>query len=542
MRQKLWVAPLALVFAVGGCDDMLVETPQSFLTTSTYYQTAPQLEAGVLAAYNSVRSAFSATHGQWWGATGLASDQEDIHPTEVNVAKNADFLFWTAETPGGVDSGWQNLFRAIYRVNLVLSREAGVTMSEAQRSALVAEARFLRGYSYMMLDRYMSAGNKPSDLSVPLLLTEEDHANLEVARATSAEIQAQALADLTAAEAALPTASQRGSAGRGRATKGAAQMALADLYLWRSSFMLTNEWQQASDWAKKVIDSNQYSLVETGWFNTFNPSAKTNNTEYIYFQVSTGTAGRATSQFVNLHAPRDLGFGTGGGFGTNRATHSHVASYADGDIRGRLGGTDRVGMFETDTVAYRNYACSATTRFTGSSAGPNGGFCGPLPYNSIYPYKFRPSALIANQGNVDIPLYRYAETLLMYAEAQNELGNTAEAIRYVNMVRARARLGATGSDNRVEPADLPASMGKLAAREAIYMERNFELAHENKRWVDMVRRDSLEPGYWINSFTQNEPDAFALLPDLAQRSYLKRFPVPDREIDVNPALVQNPGY
>ena len=75
MRQKRWMALLAVALASAACDDMLVEEPVSFLTTDTYYRTPAQLESGVLAAYNSVRSTFSATHGQWWGATGLASDQ-----------------------------------------------------------------------------------------------------------------------------------------------------------------------------------------------------------------------------------------------------------------------------------------------------------------------------------------------------------------------------------------------------------------------------------------------------------------------------------
>jgi hypothetical protein len=183
----------------------------------------------------------------------------------------------------------------------------------------------------------------------------------------------------------------------------------------------------------------------------------------------------------------------------------------------------------SDSFAYRDYGCSTL---------PNIG-CRSFE-TSIY--KFRPTSLIGEEGDVDVPLYRYAEVLLMYAEAQNELGNTPEAIRYINMVRARARLGASGTEDRAEPADLPTGMSKLAARDAVYMERNWELAHEAKRWWDLVRRDSQEPGFWFNSISQHDPSAMKGRPDLEQRTYLKRFPVPSREMDQMPELVQNPGY
>lgn len=543
MRNKLWIAPLALAFALGACDDMLVEEPKDFLSTANYYQTPEQMEVAVQAGYGSLRSIYPASHASWWGAIGLLTDQETVHPTEVNAARNPDFYLNTAES-NQFGGAFANSYTGIYRMNLVLSRIDDVEMPEARLTALKAEAQMLRAFFYLNLDRLYSAGPNLNDLSVPLILTEEGHADHTVARATVSEVHAAIIADLTAAEANLPTRTQRGAAGRGRVTKGAAQMALADLYLWRSSYHGQNEWQQASDAAKRVIDSNQYSLVQTGFFNVFNPQTKAANNENIFFWVATGTQGRSTSAFVNAHAPRDLGFNIGGGFGVNRANPAFVASYIAGDVRGVLGkGTLVAGMFPNDTVAYRNYACSTGVNFEGSKReGPSNHFCGPLPYSSVYPYKFRPSALPANRGDVDVPLYRYAETLLMYAEAQNELGNTAVAAQYVNLVRARARRGSTGSENRAQPADISAALSKLQMREAIFQERSWELAHEQpKRWLDLVRRDRMEPGYWYAAVSK-DVNSNAILPDLAQRQYLLRFPIPQDEIDVNNNLVQNPGY
>ncbi|GAC1516249.1 MAG: RagB/SusD family nutrient uptake outer membrane protein [Gemmatimonadaceae bacterium] len=519
---------VALVLGLAACDNMLVEKPTSFLTTDGFYKTTADIDLAVLAGYNILRSVFGGESFTWWGRLGNMSDQERSDPTEVTQGINtADRLLWTAAAPNGVEVGWQHLFRLIYVANIVLARVDAAQGPQATKSQLAAEAKFLRAYAYLMLDRAYSAGTAPTDLSVPLLVTATDQANQGVARATVAAVHAQIIKDLTEAEAVLPNRGTRGLAGRGRATQGAAQMALADLYLWRSSYMLANEWDKVAAWSKKVIDSGQYSLVQTGFFNVFNPGAKANNTEQIFFLVATGTPGRQTSGFVNAHYPRSMGFNTGGGYGTNQVTEWMLGSYTPGDVRGSLGPTMKPGSTQSDTMAYRNYACSTVPSIGCKAVWP-------------MPYKFRPTSLNAGEGDVDIPLYRFAEALLMYAEAQNELGNAAEAVRSVNLVRARARAGSTGTEARPEPADL-AVMGLSQMRDAIFMERNWELAHEVKRWWDVVRRDTEDPGYWYSQ-TIHSPRHTEKWPDLAQRTYLKRFPVPQREIDNNPALKQNPGY
>lgn len=546
MKNILKVAPVALCLGSMGCEDMLVEEPASFITTETYYNTAADIDRGLQAAYNSYMSAFNSGNYGWWGSPNLASDQEQNHPTEINLAAyGADRMHLSPIVPGRTEQAWSGFWASIYRVNLVLDRSGSVEMSAAEKAAAEAEGKFLRGWAYQQLDKGWSSGTKLTDLSVPLKLSEADHALAESPRNTVAEVHAQVLKDLTEAEAALPTRAQRGSAGRGRATKGAAQMALAEFFLWRSSFHGTNEWQLASDWAKKVIDSGQYSLVETGWFNIFNASVKASNPELIFFMVGSGVQGRQTTNFVNRHAPRDLPENLGGGNGSARATAWHVLSYAPGDIRGNVGPpTLRYGFFENDTVAYRNYACAGSrVNQPGWTTGPNGGFCGPLPFGSYYPYKFRPREPLSNRGDVDLPIYRLAEAYLIYAEAQNELNNPAVAIANLNVIRARARRGTTGNENRAQPADLSAGLAKLQLREAVYMERNWELAHEaGKRWFDLVRRDVMEPGYWLNSLVQHDPNATSVFPNLGDHQYKKRFPIAQREIDLAPEMVQNPGY
>jgi starch-binding outer membrane protein, SusD/RagB family len=528
MKNKIWVAPLALSMALAGCDNPLVEQPESFLTVETFYRTPADLESGVHAIYSSLRRAYLGislppgentplTHSFNWNTLELASDQARVNPGETspnNVGMDRLNFDPRSAMTFQTNSFWSPFYAAIFRANLVIERAPGVAMDEARKAEWVAEARFLRAYAYLQLSKMYSAGSSPQDLDVPLVLNEADHLRAGVTRATTAEVHAQILQDLTAAEAALPVA--RTGAAVGRATRAAAQMALADFHAWRSSFLTQNEWQQASDWAKRVIDSNRFAL-NPSFFGTFLPSNKAGNPEMI-FRIVAAADGRTNSTFTNIYFPRELGFSPqGGGHGIPLPTQWHLNTFADGDIRGRVGP-------QSDSVAYRTTGCSLTASIGCRTFVP-------------HVWKYRPTSVDNSFGDVDVPLYRFAETLLLYAEAQNELGNSAEAIRNVNLVRERARRG-MGNENRAQPANYAGAMDRLAVREAVYLERNRELAHEAKRWFDLVRRDSLEPGYWRNSLLANSPNVTAE----AAQGHKKRWPIPGPEIDVMPTLAQNPGY
>src|SRR5438093_487063 len=224
--------------------------------------------------------------------------------------------------------------------------------------------------------------------------------------------------------------------------------------------------------------------------------------------------------------------GIGGGCGLIHPTTWFYNSYLPGDYR------RDTGRGFASQGAYVWWGCSVSNVCPATSPAPNDTFAdGPMPY------KYRKSDNGANWmlNDVDTPLYRFAEAILMYAEAQNELGNPAVAVQYLNMIRARARKG-TGAESRAEPHDYGTAgelMDKLSVREAIYMERAWELAFEGKRWFDLVRRDSEEPGYWANSLRAHDPNVEKLHP-LAD--FKKRFPIPQTQINANPALTQNSGY
>jgi hypothetical protein len=518
----LWTGVVAT-----GCTDLLTEDPQGFTTTDTFFKTGADLNSGTLAIYSALRG----VQGQGpWTTLELASDQARADSREPNAGTyGPDRLDYDAST--GLTGGyWTTMYSVITRANLVLAKAPVIESGNTQTKTYnVAEARFLRGYAYLWLTKVYDG--------VPLLWTPEEQADPRPARSPVEQVHQAIIEDLTAAEADLPatwaSGDGYGNPTQGRATKGAAEMALADLYLWRSSYMGTNEWQQASDWAKKVIDSGVWSL-QPDYLSTFLAKNK-GNREMIFMITNSGVTTNARSLFQLFYYPRDWGLdqGQGGGWGLIHPTPWFWNSYPTGDYR------RSVDTGFAATSAYVRGGCSASGLCPATSPAPNDTFAdGPMPYK----YRKTDNGLNWMLNDIDTPLYRYAEAILIYAEAQNELGNSATAITYVNMIRARARQG-TGAESRAEPHDYTAVElpDQVAVRDAVFMERMWEFAFEAKRWFDLVRRDSEtgQTGYWTNSLMTHDANA-NLGGNVVE--YRKRFPIPQGQITANPSLCQNAGY
>jgi starch-binding outer membrane protein, SusD/RagB family len=529
MRSKLSVTLLAFfaVLTPAACNELLVEDPKGFTTTDTFFKTGADLNSATIAIYNSLRG----LQGQaQWTTPELASDATRADNREPNATTyGPDRLAWDAAT-GLTGAYWTTMYPVITRANLVLANGPDIASPNQQmKDRNIAEAKFLRGYAYFWLTKAYD--------DVPLLLSPEEQANPSPTRMPVEQIHQAVIKDLTEAEAALPLVWEANDgfgiptqSGTGRATKGAAAMALADLYLWRSSFMGKNEWQQASDWAKLVIDDRTWSL-NNNYLSTFRPQFK-GNREMIFYVTNSGVTTNVRSLFQLFYYPRDWGLdqGQGGGWGLIHPTDWFYNSYLPGDYRRSTG-----SGFTSDS-AYVNGGCSVSGLPAGCASSSSFG-------DGVMAYKYKKSDNGANWmlNDVDSPLYRYAEAILIHAEAQNELNNTAVAVQYLNMIRARARMG-TGSQSRAEPHDYGTAgeaITQAAVRDAIYMERAWELAFEGKRWWDLVRRDSRETGYWMNNLQAHDPNASRSGPIAAHK---KRFPIPLTQILANPSLTQNPGY
>jgi len=477
------LAAALAALALPGCRDLLVEEPESFVTPDAFYRTAADADAAVLATYR-----LYSDINQWRNRTiGLesASDQGRVGPAETFADfRNTGNLNYDAAT-SVINGTWNTAYETITRANQVIARVPAAQFDSARRAAIVGEAKFMRAFAYFDLVRLW--GDVP-------VVTSPDQDGRTVRRAPVDSVYRQIIADAEDAARTLPLRQE--GANNGRATRGAALTLLADVYLTR------REWQRAADYARQVMDLGVYAMFPN-YLQAFLP-ANENGQEHIFSFQAEGPASPVGSGFVAVYFPREVGRGLGGGNGSLQPTQWHLNSYTPGDYR--------------KDVSYRTNWQDVNGRV----------------YNNLYPhvYKYRPSQVTQfAQGDVNTTVYRYPEVLLIAAEALNELGRTPEAVALVNQVRARARRG-TGAESRAEPADLAPSVTQAALRDLIYLERNWEMAHENKRWFDVVRRGQ---DYFMAQIGA-DPETTSLQPtDIL-------WPIPQRELDLNPNLIQNPGY
>ena len=324
-------------------------------------------------------------------------------------------------------------------------------------------------------------------------------------RTTTDSVYKVIIADLQEAVAKLPTRAALPSAQAGRATKGAASMLLADVYMTRK------QWQEAANVLQSVLGMG-YSLV-TPYERVFDPAFKNGPESIMEIQYAEAVVNESSAflqRFIPLTSQRELTFGTtdnADGGGWNIPTRDIVRAYEPGDQRKNAS----VGFY----VSARNRPETDVA------------FGDTIPYVR----KTYHSYATAGRTNDDFPLYRYAETLLDYAETLNELGRTSEAYQYVNQVRARAGLAA-----------LPAGLSQSQFRDAVFKEERVELAFEDKRWfqllrtgraVDVMRAHGTElKAYAIG---RRATVAYNVTPQMLL------FPLPIREI-TNNGFTQNPGY
>jgi len=485
-RARLLALTLLLVVAPTACNDLLTEQPKDRISTDAFYQTAADAKAAIAATYRPLSTgSLWGTNLQW--ALNAATDESRVGPEEENpniVALTQ--LTWTTTNPyiaGSTASGgvWAGLYQMITRANLVIEKVPGIAMDETQKNQIVAEAKFLRALGYFYLVRLYG--------DVPLVLTSEEQLALG-ARTPSADVFTQIVKDATEAEGVLPAT--WATADKGRATKASAEALLTEQYIWRK------DWGNAATNAKKIIDSGIYGL-QANYINAFLPNSQNRNEE-VFAAQSSSVTGAPAIDIAAWEYPRNMNPNSNGGWGTWQPLQSFIDTYPVGDYR-------------------------KDVSFFTSGLDPSGALVTFLPHV----YKFRPTAR-PGQQDVNWPIYRYADVLLMYAEALNEQGQTAAALPYVNMIRARARNG-TGAQNRAAPADL-AGLDQAGLRTALFSERQWELAYEGKRWFDLVRQ-----GFAVfQAAVSKDPTATNI------QATRMLWPIPQAQIDLNPLLTQNPGY
>jgi starch-binding outer membrane protein, SusD/RagB family len=540
MNKRLRAAVLgAALLTAAGCQD-LTEVPADFVAQEYFYRNS----ADAVAAVNSIYASFVNLPSPFSSNDYVGRNWVMLveYPTEYTTSRlsagNERSLIGTFHpqfTPSHayLEGVWKAAYAGINRANAAIGRIPAIEMNETRKAQLIGEAKFLRALHYYWLAGLFGA--------LPLKLTETttiEEASANTPRASAEGTWAQIAKDLTDAAAALPVSWP--ATDFGRATRGAANTLLGKAYLHSAATVpsLTGNFQKAIDAFKLVTG---YSLA-SNYASLFNGTAETSSEIIFSFQnirVS-GAGGRLTEWFSPITAPPVWAPGAQNQFQAERPFYE---SYAATDVR-----KDATWM-----TSFVNAGRTITWAYTsGIQTAANYGSTGPVPRK----YVDWGSPDTGSDG-IDYVILRYADVLLSLAEAINEVsGPTAEAYGYVNQVRTRAGLPA-----------LTAGLSKPAFKDAVFLERKYELAMEFHGVFDMRRnwdwararveanmklaRTAAGGGTDINrtapnsSFNSNVekctvgngPICYTPIADK-----WKLYPVPAHAIELNPLLTQNPGW
>jgi len=469
---------LCLQFA---CKDFIDIAPEATTTIDKLYTTDDDFRDAVNAGYTALQLQYQ----DFWIYGDVPGDD-----SQQEVVKNDAWYFADAftmqENVALLNETWSNYYVAITRMNLVLDKITDADPAVVtNKERYIGEARLIRALAYFDLVRIFGG--------VPMVLrplsTQEAYglAREDVGRLYTEVI----IPDLLAAAERLPPAYS--GADVGRATKGAAKSLLGRVYLTVKDFGKAQEVLQE-------VTTMGYALLPA-YEDLFDYGKDEHHSEYIFDIEYEEGLGDQGSEFTHRFMPNSSAlaefYGIRGGdlSETNSPTPALRALFDEQDKRKDV-----------------------TVGTEGGFYNQNGVFV-PLPAatSQNYTKKYMTPVARANDSPANWKVIRYADVLLMYAEALNENGNAALAVDYLNQVRRRADVS------------LYAVSDQEDIREKIYQERRLELAFEGHRWFDLVRTGK----------------ANDVLAPLGMRPYMTLFPIPLTQIQVinnQQIFAQNPGY
>jgi tetratricopeptide (TPR) repeat protein len=402
----------------------------------------------------------------------VRSDNSYNFATTPNSGQNADFDNFNLKSSNSlINTYWHLSYQAIQRSNIVLNRIDDITMDENKKNARKGEVKFLRALTYFYLVQIWG--------DVPLVLEETTNPmnSIGQGRDPADEVYKQIIKDLEEAATLLPDKVE--NADDGRVTAPAAKALLARVYLVRK------EYQKVIDYTNQVINSNFYSL-DTNYEDIFDCSVKSKEVIFkIVFKSGTNSEG---FPFSNVNHDYD-----------NTASRDFMTTFKDDPRRD-------MNVAETGIATYYSKKIHNTN------------------VNSV-----------DNTIDVKIVILRYADILLMKAEALNKLSYpSSEALELLNHVRTRiagiTAYQTTDFNSQNEFEDL------------IINERRIELAFENLRWFDLLRTGKALEVMSAKSIGGDNVNAASALPYTIEQKNLL-FPVPQTQIDASGGnLKQNPGY
>lgn len=463
----------ALVLLHSGCSDFVDLNPPTIVRQDQYFKTQSDFTAAVNGLYSSLRGYY----GNFYQFAELPSDNTEANGYNLASA-DLDQLTWLTNT-SSIQSLWLNSYSTIARANIILDRIDAITMDGTLKEQYKGEAKFVRALMYFNLVQFFG------DVPLPLKELQTEEEAYTYARENVGKVYAQIQTDLLEAISALPV--DYNASNKGKVTKGAAMGLLGKVYITNKQFA------EGAAILKTLVESNTYALLEKyeDVFRVDNPF----NKEILFSVQYLGNGNGEGSNFSISFAP--FGSGTeitsgGNPAGSNQGTLDLFNAFETGDNR--------------KNVSIMRYPTTGD------------------PYTR----KFLDKPIANNEGNNDWPVLRYADVLLLYAEALNETGANTGVLTPLNAIRTRAGLAAFPTGSQAELRDL------------IQKERRVELCFEGHRWFDLLRTKQMLP---VMSQYKKKYEGKAYLVEYYQVSEPKYlFPIPFRERSLNPTLTQNNGY
>ena len=493
---------LGVIIMIAACHNFLDTAPKSgIVTDASFFKTTADFDSYIYGAYVDVGGSFDgAGVTNWIKVEGFIAQEifaADQIPKPIEQ-------YMTASN-GQITAFWTTFYGMSAKANQVLSKLKTATIPDADKTRLEGEALFFRGFAYFNLARAYGA--------VPLILNPYDVTQNYMKNTPEDSIWTQVIADFTAAAPKIPTTAQWGSANLGRASKGTVYAYLANACMYKK------DWAGAESACNSLIALNSYGLMPKvrDVFSLMHQNNIESIFEVQYRDISNGkinwSGHEAGCVLPEYTAPRNIGneWAPAAGWGEMTGNIKLAQSFEPGDDRRAslivLAGEKYKGELMADTLRSEptfwyasntalNKSCFSTKYWLGPSDMPGAD------------YLFQ----------TDVPVMRYAEFLLNYAEILFMEGKTTQAYTQMNLVRHRAKL-----------QDLPATSDKAVFMTALMNERRHEL--------------NFEPNFWFH-YTRTQTAASFLTSEygVAWNDKYYKFPIPQSERDINQNLAQNPGY
>lgn len=516
--MKNFIAILAIITCLFSCEDKLEIPLQSSIATGNFFKNQSDFDLALAGAYDPLGNHQDGSGGGSYFRALLQmgrSGTDEMYSTN-QYQEGWEFSNYTFTSFNSyVEGVWEWQYIGIARVNTILDRlpvalESGIKVPESEVDRILGEAYFLRGFYYFQLVRFYGG--------VPLVTNEvTDLAELSQKRASIAEVYEQIISDFSMAEELLPITNLNG-----RARKYAASTFLAKAYLQMAGEPLNDATaaSKALEYTQKVISEGGFALLPN-YKDCFNYRDEYHS-EYIFDVEYTFCGNCEGGQVGTWSGVPDFQFAQA--YTLVRTFAEFYFSYEPNDLRrdwniARYRVIDAEGNKEPMEIGDTTYFAYKWRHDTKREDRPPGFFEWQSPFN--------------------FPLTRYADVLLMHAEAVWRANGSPNQAAYdaLNQVRRRG-YGL--------PINMPSTTVDLNSGntpdfgQAILDERKWELCYEGHRWHDLVRFGKLEEAVKSINYTH---DLQLPRPDLSIANFHTLFPIPQSQIDVSQGeLTQNAGY